>query len=185
MPRTSLLLFLAVLFLSAVGVSRVFSHEDDPEEMDTLRDIMSHVRKSHVKDVTTEDLFKGAYRGMLGALDDPYSQYLDPVQKRTFTQDTQGQFGGLGIEITTKDGILTVVSPIRDTPAYDAGVMAGDRILEVDGKSTERMTLGQAVRILRGKAGTDVVLTVRHPRSSVDTKITITRALIKPSAADY
>jgi len=184
MPRKSLVMFLAILLAAALGISRAFTDIQHRKEMETFERIYREVMENYVEEVEPEQLFKGAYQGMLQSLD-PYSQYLDQQESATFAADTEGKFGGLGIEISIADGMLTVVSPIRGTPAYEAGIMAGDVILKIDGKSTERITLPEAVRVLRGEPGTQVVLTVRHPHSQADTDITITRAVINPPSVEY
>ena len=184
MPRKSLVLFLAVLIATALGVSRAFSEDKYYEEIRTLSRIAHEVMQNYVTDVEPEKLFEGAYRGMLRTLD-PYSQYFTRSQAATFEEDTEGKFGGLGIEISLQGGLLTVVSPIRGTPAYQAGIQAGDVILKIDGKSTERIRVDEALRTLRGEPGTEVTLTVRHQGSSVDSNVTITRAIIKVPAVEY
>ena len=184
MPRKNLVLFLAVLLATALGVSRAFSDDKYYDEMRTLARIAHEVMGHYVTETESQKLFEGAYRGMLATLD-PYSQYFNESQTRTFGEDTEGKFGGLGIEISLQEGLLYVVSPIRGTPAYEAGIQAGDVILKIDGKSTERITLGEALKTLRGKPGTEVVLTIRHRMSARDEDITITRAIIKPPSVEY
>jgi len=185
MPRKNLVCFLAVLLATAMGLSRAFSEEKYYKETRTMARILHEVLNNYVTEPETQQLFEGAYRGMLQTLD-PYCQYFNQPQSKSFAADTEGEFGGLGIEISLSNGLLTVISPLRGTPAYDAGILAGDIILEIDGKSTERILLDEAVRILRGKPGTDVTLTIRHPGSRlVDSKITITRAIIKPTSVEF
>jgi len=188
MPRKNLALFFAILLCCSLGLSRAFSEQKYYKEMTTFARILDEILNKYVTDKSapeeTQKLFEGAYRGMLMTLD-PYSQYFNQKQSRSFAADTEGEFGGLGIEISLSNGILTIISPLRGTPAYDAGVMAGDIILEIDGKSTERISLFEAVNLLRGKPGTDVTLTVRHPGGAADSKIKITRAVIQPSSVEY
>ena len=184
MPRKSLVLFLVVVFAGALGVSRAFSQEPYEKEYETLKKIIEHVHDDYVTEVDTKKLFEGAYRGALEALNDPFTQYFNQPEAKRFTAETEGKFGGLGIEISLKDGILTVITPIKGTPAYDAGILAGDAILKIDGKSTERLNLEDAVETLRGKIGTKVTLTVHHLGATVDAEITITRAEIKPASVE-
>lgn len=184
MPRKSLICFLAILLATALGIDRAFSEDKYYKEMTTFARIFHEVLKNYVTEPDEQQLFEGAYRGMLRTLD-PYSQYFNRDQNKTFAADTEGEFGGLGIEISLRDGLLTVVSPIRGTPAYDAGILAGDVILAIDGQSTERISLNEAVGILRGKPGTEVTLTVRHPGSLVDSKIKVMRAVIHPAAVEF
>ena len=184
MPRKNLVLFLAVLFASAMGISRAFSEDKYYREMQTFSRILHHVMQNYVTEVEPKDLFEGAYSGMLNRLD-PYTQYLNMSDTKSFSEDTEGKFGGLGIEITIENGVLMVISPIRGTPAFEAGIQAGDRVLKIDGKSTERISLVEAVHYLRGEVGSKVVVTVRHTGSMVDEDITITRAVIKPASVEY
>jgi len=186
MPRKNLVIIAAVLIAAALGMDRAFSSEDDRyyKEMEVFARIMHEVVNNYVTEPDQEKLFEGAYRGMLQQLD-PYSQYFTETQNASFSEDTEGQFGGLGIEISLNDGILTVIAPMRGTPAYEAGILAGDTILEIDGQSTERITLEEAVRILRGEPGTQVTLTVRHPGAWVNSTITITREIIKAVSIEH
>ncbi len=186
MPRKNLVFLLAVLLATAFCLDKAFSQEKHYKEMETFANIMNTVMEHYVDEDRTDPqaLFDGAYRGMLQTLD-PYSQYFDVEQSESFAADTEGKFGGLGIEISLRNGVLTVISPIRGTPAFEAGIMAGDMILAVDGTSTAGITMETAVSILRGEPGSEVELTVRHPGSIVDTKIKVTRAVIKPPSIEF
>jgi len=184
MPRKSLVLFLVVVVAGAMGVSRAFSQEPHEKEFQTLRRIIERVQEDYVTEVDTQKLFEGAYRGALQALNDPFTQYFNKPEATRFEAETEGKFGGLGIEISLKDGILTVITPIKGTPAYDGGILAGDQVLKIDGKSTERLNLEDAVETLRGKIGSKVTLTVHHIGAPVDSEITLTRAEIKPPSVE-
>ncbi len=141
--------------------------------------VMEKVRKDYVdgKNLTYQDLVYDALRGMIDKLD-PHSEFLDPEQYKELQSDTQGQFGGLGIVIAVKDNYVTVVSPMEDSPASRAGVMAGDRIVKIGGRSTERMNLPEAVKLLRGEPGTDVTISINRPSSGLMKDIKLTRAVI-------
>src|SRR5204863_1205611 len=119
--------------------------------------VMERVRKDYVdgKDLKYQELVYGALKGMLSTLD-PHSEFMDPEKYKELQNDTQGSFGGLGIVIETKDNFVTVVSPMEDTPGFKAGVLSGDRIIKIDGRSTEKMSLQDAVKNLRGEPNTDV-----------------------------
>ena len=184
MPRKNLIIIIVILVAAALGMDRAFSQDKYYKEMEIFSRIMHEVLNNYVTEQEAEKLFEGAYRGMLGQLD-PYSQYFTQKQNRSFASETDGRFGGLGIEISISQGILTIIAPMRGTPAYEAGILAGDVILEIDGKSTERITLNEAVNLLRGKPGEPVTLTIRHPGALVDSKITIKRAIIKPPSVEY
>src|SRR6185503_5080733 len=105
------------------------------------------------------DLIYGSLKGMLASLD-PHSQFLDPEEYKELKTETQGKFGGLGIEISIRDGLLTVITPIEDTPAWNAGVKAGDRIVKIENELTKDITLNDAVKKLRGKPGSSIHITV-------------------------
>ena len=114
-----------------------------------------------MEDVDTKNLVNGAINGMLSSLD-PHSAYLTPELYKELQMDTQGRFGGLGIEITVKDGILTVVSPIEDTPAAKAGVKPGDQIFKIENEFTKDMTLVDAVKKMRGPKGTKINISIKR-----------------------
>jgi carboxyl-terminal processing protease len=142
-----------------------------------LRDILHQVRTTYIKrDVETDALFQGAARGMLEALGDPYSRFMDPSGYKGFRETLSGVFSGVGILIELADGGPVVVQPIPDTPAGRAGLRPGDRILAVDGRKTERMSLEEVVSRIRGPAGRKVTLTLRRGGRTFDQ--TLTRARI-------
>jgi carboxyl-terminal processing protease len=135
------------------------------------------------KDIDLDEVIRGAVRGMFKTLDDPYSRYMDPQAFKREQEDMfLGHFGGLGIIISIKDEQLTIISPIEDTPAYRAGVKAGDRIAEIDGKTTEGMELDEAVNILRGDKGTEVTLGIKRENIEELLEITIIRDIIEIKA---
>jgi len=137
--------------------------QDDSAEfykkLDLFTDVLAIVQKSYVDPVNSQDLIYGSLKGMLGSLD-PHSQFMDPDMYREMKVETEGEFGGLGIEITIKDKWLTVVTPMSGTPAFEAGLMPGDRIIKIDDDSTEEITLLEAVKKLRGKPGSTVKLMI-------------------------
>lgn len=132
---------------------------NDYESIELFTDVLSLVKKSYVEDVDTKKLIYGAINGMLSSLD-PHSSFMPPDTYKEMKIETKGSFGGLGIEISVKDGILTVISPIEDTPAYKAGIKAGDQILKIDEKFTKDLTITDAVKRMRGTKGTKVTLTI-------------------------
>jgi carboxyl-terminal processing protease len=137
--------------------------KDNPySEMELITQVMELVRKEYVdtNSVTYRDLTYGALKGMLNSLD-PHSQFMEPQMYEDMKQDTEGKFGGIGIVISmSKEGFLTVVAPMEDTPGAKAGLLPGDRIIKIDGKVTEKMGLQEAVRQLRGDPGTKVTITI-------------------------
>ncbi len=160
---------LLILLLAAGGFQTVWSQEaDEPsakppvdtyEKLKVFSEILSLLEANYVETVDTSDLIDGAIRGMLKTLD-PHTSYLPPEAFKQMKVETSGRFGGLGIEITLRKGILTVVTPIEDTPADRAGIKSGDRIIKIEDESTLDMTLSDAVERLRGKIGTEVNITI-------------------------
>ncbi len=148
------------------------------KNLELFTKVLSIVKKDYVEDKTYKDLIYGAINGMLSSLD-PHSSFLPPDSFKEMQVETKGEFGGLGIVITIKDGILTVVSPIEDTPAYKAGIKAGDKILKINGESTKDLTLMEAVKKLRGKPGTKVTISIFREGFKKLKDVTITRAIIK------
>lgn len=150
------------LFLSGGAVTKVLAiARGEYESLETFTNILAIVKKNYVDEVDGKDLIKGAIKGMLTSLD-PHSAYLTPDLFKELQTETQGKFGGLGIEITIRDGILTVVSPIEDTPADRAGIKAGDQIIKIEGEFTKDMTLGKAVSKMRGLKGSKINISVRR-----------------------
>jgi carboxyl-terminal processing protease len=141
--------------------------------------VMEKVRKDYVdgQKLTYQDLVYGALKGMLNTLD-PHSEFMEPEKYKELQNDTQGAFGGLGIVISSRDNFITVVAPMDTSPGFKAGIMSGDRIIRIDGRSTERMTSADAVKILRGDPGTEVRLTVFRPSSNQTKEFKLAREVI-------
>lgn len=142
--------------------------------------VLEKVRKDYVdgKNLTYQDLVYGALKGMLNTLD-PHSEFMEPDKYKDLQSDTQGAFGGLGIVISLKDNFITVVSPMDDSPGFKAGILSGDRIVKIDGKSTEKMGLQDAVKNLRGDAGSPVTLTILRPSTGDIKDYKLNREVIK------
>lgn len=155
----------------------VYAKSPDYKELRLFRDVMGIVQKNYVKEVTDKELIQGAINGMLQSLD-PHSSFLTEDLFKELQDETKGEFGGLGIEITLENGALTVVSPIEDTPAYKAGLKPGDKIVKIDGESTKNITLLQAVKKMRGPKGTDVNITIAREGLRKFKDYTITRDII-------
>ena len=156
-------------------------HEDLPVEFDMLADAYKMLLEDYVdKDqIDATALSQGAVRGMLQALDDPYTSYVDPAGHKLELTALEGKFQGIGAVITIKDEVLTVIAPIADAPAAKAGIISGDKILEVNGEPTSELTLIQATLKIRGPANSSVNLLVLHPDASEPVEIEIIRAEIK------
>lgn len=147
-------------------------------ELRSLTEVFGRIKQDFVEPVTDKTLLENAIRGMLSGLD-PHSSYLDAEGYKDLQVGTTGEFGGLGIEVGMEDGFVKVISPIDDTPAQRAGVQAGDLIIRLDSKPVKGMTLHQAVNIMRGKVGTDIILTIVRDGEDKPLEITITRDTIK------
>jgi carboxyl-terminal processing protease len=142
--------------------------------------VLEKVRTSYVDgtNLTYHSLVESALKGMVGSLD-PHSEFLDADDFQQLQDDTEGQFGGLGLVVVARDGFVTVVSPMDDSPGIRAGILPGDRIIKINGKSAEKMPLPDAVKQLRGEPGTQVTVTVQRPSSGVVKDYTLTRDIIK------
>jgi carboxyl-terminal processing protease len=162
-----------------MNLARVISAEASAifPQLEKFTDCLSIIEKSYVEEVPPEQLIEGAIKGMVSELD-PHSSYLTKEGYREMQISTTGSFGGLGIEIGMRDDTLTVVSPIEGTPAFHAGVLPGDRIVKIDGKSTVDMSLEDAVKLLRGPKGTKVTITILRNSQEKPMDMTITRAMI-------
>ncbi len=168
----------ALLFMTLVALPAA-RRNDHVGEFEILANVVKEIEDHYVDTVDSTELFYGAMKGMMSTLD-PYSVFETPDAMQELNLRIRGKFGGLGIEISIVDGWLTVVTPIEGSPAYKAGVAAGDKIIAIDGVSTKNITLREAVSVLRGKPGTKVKITVVHPwdpNKPVD--ITITRDIIR------
>ncbi|MFT5446052.1 MAG: carboxyl-terminal processing protease [Gammaproteobacteria bacterium] len=148
------------------------------EELRTFTEIFAKIKNDYVEPVSDKELLENAIRGMLSGLD-PHSAYLVPDDYKQLQQGTSGEFGGLGIEVGMEDGFVKVISPIDDTPASRSGIEAGDLIIRLDDTPVKGMTLGDAVKLMRGKPGSDIILTVVRTGRDGPFKITITRDIIK------
>jgi carboxyl-terminal processing protease len=150
----------------------------DYESIELFTDVMAIVKKSYVEEVDTKKLIYGAINGMLASLD-PHSSFMPPDTYKEMKVDTKGAFGGLGIEISVKDGILMVISPIEDTPAFKAGIKAGDQIFKIDDKFTKDLNINEAVKRMRGPKGTKVLLTIMREGFDKPQEFSLTRDIIQ------
>lgn len=143
-----------------------------------LADAMDQVERNYVKDVDRRELMEAAIEGVIGKLD-PYSDYIESEELEKFRSSVDSEFGGIGIQITTENGQLKVLSPLVGTPAYRAGLRAGDVIEKIDGEPSEKISLSEAVKRLKGKTGSSVKLTVLHPTTEHRETVTIEREVIQ------
>jgi len=175
-----LLAFLSVLFLlGPYGDSRVSAVDRNTyKSLKTFSEVLDMVEKNYVEPVDGEKLMQGAINGMIKSLD-PHSVFMTAEMFKELEVETRGSFGGLGIEITILKDVLTVVSPIEDTPAYNAGIKAGDQIVKIDDKPTKDITITEAVKKLRGPRDTKVTITIMREGFTKPKDFVITRSIIK------
>ncbi|MDX8406252.1 MAG: S41 family peptidase [Mariprofundus sp.] len=150
----------------------------DYQQLQKFSRVMDMVRQAYVEEVGDEKLIDGALTGMLASLD-PHSTYMDKEMFKQMNVETSGEFGGLGIEISAAEGGIRIVSPIEDTPAYQAGIKAGDLIIKINDSLARDMSLAEAVKIMRGKPGTSITLTIFRQGEDAPMEIKIVRAIIK------
>ena len=182
--RDALLAVLLALVLAFPGAGR--AKEVEPKDADELplrelrifANIYGRVKQDYVEPVSDRELLDHAIRGMLEGLD-PHSAYLDEEDYKEVQEGTSGEFGGLGIEVGMEDGFIKVIAPIDDTPAQKAGIQAGDLILRLNDKPVKGMSLTEAVKVMRGKPGTKIKLTIRRAAVPKPLVFEITRAIIK------
>ena len=168
-----------VLLVFTGGVQRgIPAVEDTYEKLKVFTEILSLVQSNYVDEVNSRDLIYGAVKGMLDTLD-PHSAFMPPDAFKEMQVETQGSFGGLGIEITVKDRTLTVVAPIDGTPAERAGIQPGDRIVKIEGQLTKDLTLMDAVRKLRGPKGSKVTISILREGSPEPMDVTLVRETIE------
>jgi carboxyl-terminal processing protease len=167
---------LAMYERSPVGDAQAYD-DSSYDQIRLFSEALSIVQKNYVEEPETRDLVRGAIKGMLNSLD-PHSSFMDPDMFKEMQIDTQGEFQGIGITIGIRDNILTVIAPIDDTPAFRAGILAGDKIVMIEDKPTKDMTLMEAVKLMRGPKGTQVTISIVREGEPSPLKFTITRDVI-------
>ena len=175
-------IFTAVKLTGPVLAENNSDKADVYEQLDLFGDIFDRIRSEYVEEVDARELIEAAINGMLTSLD-PHSGYLPPVDAEKMREQTRGEFGGLGIEVTQEEGFVKVVSPIDGTPADEAGMEAGDFITHVDGESVLGLTLNEAVERMRGPVGSEIIITVVREGEDEPFDVTIIRDYIKLTAA--
>ena len=175
-------IFSAVKLTGPVLAENNTDKADVYEQLDLFGDIFDRIRSEYVEEVDAKELIEAAINGMLTSLD-PHSGYLPPVDAEKMREQTRGEFGGLGIEVTQEEGFVKVVSPIDGTPADEAGMEAGDFITHVDGESVLGLTLNEAVERMRGPVGSEIIITVVREGEDEPFDVTIIRDFIKLTAA--
>ncbi|UCF73493.1 MAG: S41 family peptidase [Deltaproteobacteria bacterium] len=174
------IVFICVIFLPLIGgtyrdVSA--STEEVYKNIEVFSEVLRKIEKSYVEETDSKDLINGAIKGLVGTLD-PHSFFMSPEEYKELMIETKGSFTGVGIELTIRDSVLTVVSPIEGTPAFKAGIKAGDQIIMIDGKSTKDSSIMEAVRFIRGPKGSKVKLSIRREGLEKPVDFVITRDVI-------
>ena len=181
-PKKSVLFIISLTFLlvgTIIPYSKLKAQTDEMyKQLKVFSDVLSIIQKNYVEETSSEDLIYGSINGMLRTLD-PHSSFMRPDVYKELQVETKGTFGGLGIEISIRTGILTIVAPIEDTPAFRAGLEAGDKIIKIEGESTENMSLFEAVKKMRGPAGTTVTISILREGFAEPRDYTITREIIR------
>jgi carboxyl-terminal processing protease len=192
MTKRKMLITLALVFTIAVSgivvgrwsVGLVNAEVEGYETIKIFTEALSIVKKNYVEETKTKDLVYGAIKGMVNSLD-PHSGFMNPEAYKEMQVDTKGEFGGLGIQIGIKDNILTVIAPIEDTPAYKAGIKAGDRIVKINDEITKDMGLLDAVNKMRGPKGTSVKITIMREGWKEPKEFTLVREIIKIKSVKF
>lgn len=186
MKKKKLILIIALILATAISgiligrlsVGSVSAEGEGYEDLKIFTEVLSIVKRNYVEDVKIKDMIYGAIKGMLNSLD-PHSGFMPPDAYKEMQVDTKGEFGGLGIQIGIKDGALAVIAPIEDTPAFNAGIKAGDKIIKISNELTKDMSLHDAVSKMRGPKGTSVVITIMREGWKETRDFTIVRDIIK------
>jgi len=173
----------AAILVTGSFVSLAFS-EERYQDLQLFAKVLNYVEQYYVEPVDTHKLVYGAIKGMLAELD-PHTNFLPPDIYKEFETETSGEFGGIGIEITLQSDVLTVISPIEDTPAWNAGIQAGDRIVDINGESTKGLSLAEAAQKLHGKNGEKIRLGIFRDGFDKPKQFVITRAVVKVHSAKY
>lgn len=180
------LIFAIILSVANNNASAATTNLTYFKSLDLIRKVLELIKSDYVEEnIDEQKLIYGAIEGMLKKLDDPYTRFMEPKNFADMQTETQGEFGGLGIVISVKDRMLTVISPIDDTPAARAGIMAGDMIIKIDGKDVIDIALHDAVNLLRGPVGTKVTVTIMREGSKDTKDYELERQIIKVPSIKY
>jgi len=168
----------SIMQIEAQGLEKAPSTDNNYDNLKTFSEVLSLIESTYVENVSSKKIIEGAIHGLVKTLD-PHSSYLPPEAYKEMKVQTSGKFGGLGIEVSTRNGILTVISPIEGTPAFEAGVQAKDKIVKIEEESTLDMDLAEAVSLLRGEIGTEVNITLLREGLKAPLLVKIVRAVIE------
>ena len=182
--QTTLIIFIMGAIVFQFDGKQVAHAKDRYLNLQLFAKILNLVQKYYVDEVDSKKLIYGGIKGMLQELD-PHTNFLPPDIYKEFESETSGKFGGLGIEITVQDSILTIISPIEDTPAWKAGLKAGDKIVSIDGKSTKGLSLAEAAQMMRGSRGSKIILGIVREGFKQKKDFTVVRGTIKIKSVKY
>lgn len=185
--KKRILLICVVFLVSVFAQTSILATSETDKTYDQLKmlvEIMGIIKENYVEEKENKTLVTSAIKGMVKDLD-PFSQFLEPEEYKEMKTETEGQFGGIGIKIAIRDGVLTVVTPLPDTPAYKLGILPGDKIIKIEGESTYGMSINEAVRRLRGTPGTQVKISILREGIKDPIDYTITRDVIKIVSVKY
>ena len=178
MIKLKLIILFLVISIFCIKNSYSASEENIYEKIDLFSEVLNKINKEYVDEVDQSEAMDAAINGVLQSLD-PYSAYMSPESFQNMQTETSGEFGGLGIEVSMESGVVKVISPLDDSPAYEAGVKAGDYIVKINGIQVQGKTLSEAVEIMRGPVGSDIEITVRRRGVKKALVFSITRKIIK------
>ncbi len=178
------ILILTIFIMAETGFQVPAFAQERYADLQNFSKVLNLIQQYYVEEVDTKKLVYGAIKGMLRELD-PHTNFMPPEIFKDFETETSGEFGGLGIEISIQNGILTIISPIEDAPAWEAGIKAGDKVVGVDGASTKGMTLVEASQLMRGKKGSKIVLRVVRDGEDKPRDISVTRGSVKIKSVKY
>ncbi|RLE13914.1 peptidase S41 [Candidatus Aerophobetes bacterium] len=167
------------LLLAAVLLGRVQAESDFFSEIKLIIQVYQIIKSEYIEKVEPSRLIEGAIRGMVKVLNDPYSRWLNTEEWEEWNVEREGKFGGLGMVVGLRDGFITIIDPLEDTPASRAGLQPGDRIIKINGESTRGMSLDEAVNKIRGEVGTQVTITIEREGVTEPLEYTLTRTLIR------
>ena len=178
MIRVKIIIFFILLNLFLVKNFLFASEENIYDKIDLFGEVLNKINKEYVEEIDQSEAMDAAINGVLQSLD-PYSAYMSPESFENMQTETSGEFGGLGIEVSMEAGVVKVISPLDDSPAYEAGVKAGDYIVKINDIQVQGKTLNEAVEIMRGPVGSDIEITVRRKGVKKALVFNITRKIIK------
>jgi len=173
------ILITVFLLLAAVLLGRVQAESDFFSEIKLIIQVYQIIKSEYIEKVEPSRLIEGAIRGMVKVLNDPYSRWLNTEEWEEWNVEREGKFGGLGMVVGLRDGFITIIDPLEDTPASRAGLQPGDRIIKINGESTRGMSLDEAVNKIRGEVGTQVTITIEREGVTEPLEYTLTRTLIR------